>query len=161
MPRHEASGSGPRRLVSHPCANPTWSNAGVSTGYSGTPLPRKLGIAPGHRVLLVAPPDGFDLGPLPGVEVHRRAGPAAYDVVLAFVRDRNALQRRLGALRPRITPSGGLWFAWPKRSSGLATDLDENVLREVVLPTGLVDNKVCAVDETWSGLRFVVRLRDR
>jgi hypothetical protein len=143
-----------------------WSNAGMGTdgataGYSGTPLPRKLGISPGHRVLVVGAPDGFDLGPLPGVDVHRRAGRAPYDVVLAFVRDRRALQRGLKILRPRLTPAGGLWFAWPKRSSGIATDLDENVLRDVVLPTGLVDNKVCAVDETWSGLRFVVRLRDR
>jgi hypothetical protein len=130
-------------------------------GYSGTPLPRKLGIAPGHRVLLVAAPDDFDLGPLPGVEVHRRAGRAPYDVVLAFTTDRRTLIRRLPGLRARLTTAGGLWIAWPKRSSGRATDLDENVLRDVVLPTGLVDNKVCAIDQTWSGLRFVVRLSNR
>ncbi len=133
----------------------------MSAGYSGTPLPRKLGIARGQRVLLVAAPDGFDLGPLPEVEVHRRAGRLPYDVVLAFLRDRRTLERRLDGLRLRVVPDGGLWLAWPKRSSGVATDLDENVLRDLVLPTGLVDNKVCAVDDTWSALRFVVRLRDR
>jgi hypothetical protein len=133
----------------------------ASAGYSGTPLPRKLGIRPGHRVLLVGAPHGFDLGPLPGVEVHRRGGRLPYDVVLAFVTDRRTLSRRLDVLRSRLTTSGGLWLVWPKRSSGVATDLDENVLRDVVLPTGLVDTKVCAVDETWSALRFVVRLRHR
>lgn len=133
---------------------------GAAAGYSGTPLERKLGIKPGHRVLLVAAPHGFTLVPQ-GAEVHTRAGRRPYDVVLAFVRDRRDLRRRLDALRARITPTGSLWLAWPKRSSGVPTDLDENVLREVVLPTGLVDTKVCAVDETWSGLRFVVRLRNR
>lgn len=128
---------------------------------SGTPLPTKLGVKPGHRVLLAAAPARFDLGPLPGVEVHRRAGTAAYDVVLLFVTRRRELLARLDGLRGRLTPAGGLWVAWPKRTSGVPTDLDENVLRDMVLPTGMVDNKVCAVDETWSGLRFVVRLRDR
>lgn len=128
---------------------------------SGTPLPTKLGVKPGHRVLLAGAPARFDLGPLPGVEVHRRAGTAAYDVVLLFVTRRRELLARLDGLRGRLTPAGGLWVAWPKRTSGVPTDLDENVLRDVVLPTGMVDNKVCAVDETWSGLRFVVRLRDR
>jgi len=112
-------------------------------------------------VLLVAAPADVQLGPLPGAEVHRRAGREPYDVVLAFTTERRALVRRLPGLRARLAPAGGLWIAWPKRSSGRATDLDENVLRDVVLPTGLVDNKVCAIDATWSGLRFVVRLRDR
>ena len=132
----------------------------MTVGYSGTPLPSKLGIRPGHRVLLVAPPEGFGLE-APGAEVHRRAGGAAYDVILAFVGDRRALRRRLAEQRPRLTTAGALWFAWPKRASGVATDLDENVLREVVLPTGMVDTKVCAVDGTWSALRFVVRLSAR
>jgi len=135
--------------------------AGGQAGYSGTPLPTKLGIKPGHRVLLAAAPSGFDLGPLPGVEVHRRAGSAAYDVVLLFVTRRHDLLARLDGLRARLTPAGGLWVVWPKRASGVPSDLDENVLRDVVLPTGMVDNKVCAVDQTWSGLRFVVRLRHR
>ena len=135
--------------------------AGGQAGYSGTPLTTKLGIKPGHRVLLAAAPAGFELGPLPGVEVHRRAGSAAYDVVLLFVTRRRDLLARLDGLRARLTPAGGLWVVWPKRASGVPSDLDENVLRDVVLPTGMVDNKVCAVDQTWSGLRFVVRLRHR
>jgi hypothetical protein len=130
-------------------------------GYSGTALPAKLGIKAGDRVLLAAAPAGFDVGGLPGVEVHRRAGRAAYDVVLLFVTRRRDLEARLDALRARLTPAGGLWVVWPKRASGVPTDLSENVLRDVVLPTGMVDNKVCAVDATWSGLRFVVRLRHR
>jgi len=130
-------------------------------GYSGTPLPRKLGIKEGHRVLLANAPAGFDLGPLPGVTVQRRASGSAYDVIVVFTPDRQALDRRFGPLTARLVSNGGLWVAWPKRSSGLATDLDENVVRDVGLATGLVDNKVCAIDATWSGLRFVVRLRDR
>ena len=137
------------------------ADASGGGGYSGTPLPRKLGIGPGHRVLLVAAPPGFDLGPLPGVEVHRRAGRAAYDVALLFVTSRRELERRLDPLRARLTPPGALWVVWPKRSSDVPSDLTEDVLREVVLPTGMVDTKVCAVDSTWSALRFVVRLRHR
>ena len=82
-------------------------------------------------------------------------------MVLAFAPDLRALQHRFGPARERLTTAGGLWVAWPKRSSGLATDLDENVVRDFGLATGLVDNKVCAIDATWSGLRFVVRLSDR
>jgi hypothetical protein len=134
-----------------------------TAGYSGTPLPRKLGIAPGARVLLTGAPDGFELvlGPLPGVELHRRAGRAPYDVVLAFAPDRRALAQRFAPAARRLTTAGGLWVLWPKRSSGVPTDLDENVVRDHGLEQGLVDNKVCAVDATWSALRFVVRLRDR
>ncbi len=132
-------------------------------GYSGTPLPRKLGIRPGSRVLLTGAPAGFEelLGPLPGVELHRRAGRSPYDVVLAFAPDRRALTQRFGPSATRLTTSGGLWVVWPKRSSGVRTDLDENVVRAHGLASGLVDTKVCAVDATWSGLKFVVRLRDR
>ena len=132
-----------------------------AAGYSGTPLPRKLGIVPGSRVLLVGAPPEFGLGPLPDVDVHRRARRAPYDVVLAFAPDRRALADRFGPASRRLTTAGGLWVAWPKKSSGVPTDLDENVVREFGLATGLVDNKVCAIDATWSGLRFVVRLRDR
>jgi hypothetical protein len=136
----------------------------VSTaGYSGTPLPRKLGIRPSARLGLIDAPDGFDatLGPLPdGVRVRRSArGPL--DLVLAFFVRRAALERRLPALRSALDPAGGLWIAWPKRASGLATDLTENLVREMGLAAGLVDNKVCAIDEIWSSLRFVYRLRDR
>jgi hypothetical protein len=132
-------------------------------GYSGTPLPRKLGIKPGARLALVGAPDSFDatLGELPeGVAVRRRLrGPV--DVIVAFYVRRAELARRLGVLRDSLEPAGGLWIAWPKRASGVATDLDENVVRELGLAAGLVDNKVCAIDEVWSGLRLVYRLRDR
>jgi hypothetical protein len=134
------------------------------TGYSGAPLPRKLGIKPGHRVLLLGAPDGFEagtLGALPeGVRVARRAGGAA-DVIVSFHTRRADLARRLPTLRARMAPAAGLWIAWPKRSSGVETDLTEDVVRELALANALVDNKVCAIDATWSGLRLVIRLRDR
>jgi hypothetical protein len=125
-------------------------------GYSGTPLPRKLGIQADSRVVVLGAPDGF----LPEVEARRRLGGAA-DVVVAFFTRRRDLERRLPALERAIFPAGGLWVAWPKRASGVATDLTEDVLREVALPRGLVDNKVCAIDETWSGLRLVWRKERR
>ena len=132
-------------------------------GYSGTPLPRKLGIKPGARLALIGAPEAFDrtLGELPdGVRVGRTArGPL--DVVVAFFSHRAALERRLPALRSALDLAGGLWVAWPKRASGVATDLTEGAVREVGLASGLVDNKVCAIDEVWSGLRFVYRLSDR
>lgn len=135
--------------------------AARAAGYSGTPLPRKLGIRPGSRVLVLGAPEGFDLGPPPDVDVHRRRGRPPYDVVLAFAPDLRALRRRLDPARAVLATAGGLWVAWPKRTSGVDTDLDENIVRDVGLAAGLVDNKVCAIDATWSGLRFVVRLRDR
>jgi hypothetical protein len=137
----------------------------VSTaGYSGTPLPRKLGIKPGHRVALLGAPDGFEadtLGELPdGVGVVRRAGGEA-DVIVSFHTSRAELERRLPALRAMMEPAAGLWIAWPKRVSKVPTDMTEDVVREIALPTGLVDNKVCAIDATWSGLRLVIRLSAR
>ena len=124
---------------------------------------RKLGIKPGARLGLIGAPDGFRgdarraapgrRGPPP------RPGPARRDRGLHA--RRAELERRLPALRAALDPAGGLWIAWPKRASGLETDLSENVVRELGLAAGLVDNKVCAIDETWSGLRFVYRLRDR
>jgi hypothetical protein len=135
-----------------------------TTGYSGTPLPRKLGIKPGHRVALLGAPDGFEgetLGELPGgVRVTRRAGGKA-DVIVSFHTERAELERRLPTLRALMEPATGLWIAWPKKASKLETDITEDVLREIALPTGLVDNKVCAIDETWSGLRLVIRLEHR
>jgi hypothetical protein len=132
-------------------------------GYSGTPLPQKLGIKPDHRVALLRAPEGFDatLGALPaGVTVRTRArGPL--DVIVSFTVSERELRRRFDTLARALDPAGGLWIAWPKRASGVPSDLDENVVREVGLEAGLVDNKVCAIDETWSGLRFVVRLEDR
>jgi hypothetical protein len=134
----------------------------VTAGYSGTPLARKLGIKPAARVLLSSAPRGFDLGPLDGpAVVQRRKTRDPYDVVLAFCRDTRSLDRAFADLTPHTTVAGALWIAWPKKSSGVATDLDENVVRNRGLSTGLVDVKVCAVDATWSGLKFVRRVRDR
>jgi hypothetical protein len=138
----------------------------VSAGYSGTPLPRKLGIKPGHRVLLVDAPDGFEeqtLGALPdGVEVLREAaGGGTADVIVAFCTARAQVLARVDALRARMDPAAGLWIAWPKRASKVPTDVTEDVVREIGLAAGLVDNKVCAIDATWSGLRLVIRLADR
>src|SRR4051812_45844984 len=133
-----------------------------ATGYSGTPLVRKLGIKPDSRVLIVAAPPDFALPDLPpGALVHTRPGRSAYDVVVAFCPDRARLHRRFEPLTAKVQTAGALWVAWPKRSGGVATDLDENVVREVGLANGLVDVKVIAIDETWSGLKFVRRLRDR
>jgi hypothetical protein len=133
------------------------------SGYSGTPLPKKLGIKEGHRVVLVAAPDHVEelLGDLPpGVTLLRRPRPP-YDVVLLFVTERRILARKLPELAAKMDRAGGLWVCWPKRASGVATDVTEDTVRDVALPLGLVDNKVCAVDETWSGLRIVYRLKDR
>jgi hypothetical protein len=135
----------------------------MAAGYSGTPLPVKLGIKLDSRLGLIHAPEGFDrtLGPLPpGVVVrHRRRGPQ--DVLVAFFTTRAQLARELPALRDALDTTGGLWIAWPKRASGVVTDVTENVVRELGLAAGLVDNKVCAIDATWSGLRLVFRLRDR
>lgn len=135
-------------------------------GYSGTPLARKLGIGEGASVVLLGAPDGFDdvLAPLPaGVRVARRLprkGRQA-DVALFFVTAGADLDRRFDAVAAALTPAGGLWVAWPKRSSGVPTDLTENVIRDIGVTHGMVDNKVCAVTDVWSGLRFVLRLKDR
>jgi hypothetical protein len=132
-------------------------------GYSATPLARKLGIKPGARLALIGAPQDFDgvLGELPDAVVIRRRLGGRFDVGVAFFTRRPMLARRLPALRERLAPAGGLWIAWPKRSSGLQTDLGEGIVRELGLGCGLVDNKICAIDETWSGLRFVYRLADR
>ena len=108
---------------------------------------------------LLNAPDGFDeiLGPLPTSVDVRRSARGKPDVVLYFVVERFELERRIEALSRVIHPDGGLWVAWPKKSSGVETDMTEDAVREVALPLGLVDNKVCAIDETWSGLRVVWR----
>ena len=131
-------------------------------GYSGTPLHRKLGIAAGHRVLLDGAPVDFALLDLPpDTVVHRRAGSGQYDVILCFCPDRARLVKRWPVLHVRTPAAGSLWIAWPKRSSGLATDLDENLVRDFALANGRVDVKVCAIDDTWSGLKHVIRVSDR
>jgi hypothetical protein len=132
-------------------------------GYSGTPLPRKLGIAEGSALALPGAPEGMAaaLEPLPpGVVVRRRAR-GLLDVVVLFCTRRRDLVRQFPRWAAVLAPAGGLWVSWPKRSSGVPTDLDESQVREVGLAHGLVDNKVCAIDDTWSGLRFVIRLADR
>jgi hypothetical protein len=134
-----------------------------SAGYSGTPLPRKLGVKEGARVAFPSAPDDFarTLGELPpGVELRARArGPL--DVIVFFTSARSELARRMPRLRAALDPAGALWIAWPKRASGVPTDLNENVVRELALANRLVDVKVAAIDETWSGLKLVIRLKDR
>ena len=137
----------------------------MSAGYSGTPLHRKLGIKPGHRVALLDAPAGFDatLGPLPDDVTVRRDldGGEPVDVTVLFVTERHELAARLDGVRRRMAQDGGFWVGWPKKSSKVPTDITEDVIREVALPTGLVDNKVCAIDDVWSGLRLVIRREHR
>ncbi len=136
-------------------------------GYSGTPLPQKLGIKDGARLGLVRAPEDFTrtLGALPAGVVPRKLatgqGNGAYDVIVCFTRTMTEVARDLPALKQRLDPAGGLWMAWPKQASGVKTDVNENLVRARGLDAGLVDNKVCAIDDVWSGLRFVVRLADR
>jgi hypothetical protein len=143
--------------------SPAPKNPGASypgAGYSGTPLPAKLGIKPGQDIALVAAPEGFAerLGLPPDVAVADNLdGQDPLDVIIFFVTWRAELEAQLARLRGRMSPAGGLWIAWPKRAAKVRTDMSENVVREVALPTGLVDNKVCAIDDVWSGLRLVIR----
>jgi hypothetical protein len=131
-----------------------------AAGYSGTPLPKKLGIAEGSCLALIDAPTGVIDELSPGVSVKRQVRGKA-DVVVAFFTRRRDFERRIDGLAHMVFPSGGLWVAWPKRASGVQTDMHEGVVREVALPLGLVDNKVCAIDETWSGLRVVWRRERR
>jgi hypothetical protein len=132
-------------------------------GYSGTPLPKKLGIKDSSRFALVNPPRGFDrtLGTLPAGASCLSLDAEPLDVIVFFATRREELESRFRQLSEALTPAGGLWVAWPKRASGVPTDLTENVVRDVALAAGMVDNKVCAVDDVWSGLRLVVRIADR
>ena len=129
----------------------------MSAGYSGTPLPKKLGIKPGHRVMVLNAPAGFALEDVPVVT--RASGMA--DVILSFHTRRGDLAKRLPVLRERMEQAAGLWIAWPKKAAKMDTDIDENVVRELAFANRLVDNKVAAIDEVWSGLRLVIRLKDR
>jgi hypothetical protein len=132
-----------------------------SFGYSGTPLVEKLGIKPGARLKFVSEPKGFDtlLGELP--EGSRFATSGALDFAMLFAKARSDLVKGFPRLHDRLEPNGMLWVAWPKKTSGVVTDLTEGVVRTFGLESGLVDVKVCAIDETWSGLKFVRRLKDR
>jgi hypothetical protein len=137
----------------------------VAAGYSGTPLPRKLGIKPESRLLLVNAPNEFVSGDLadlpPGVAVHARAGSSPYDVVVLFVRTEAELLARFEPLTKRITPSGRLWVAWPRKAGGFVSDVSENAIRDHAIEVGLVDNKVAALSDAWSGLQLVYRVADR
>lgn len=136
-----------------------------SAGYSGTPLPKKLGIKEGHRVAVTADPGHFTslVNPLPPGVLMESTGTGGdrYDVLVVFVTSAHELEVRFGEAMKLLDPFGGLWVAWPKQSSPLATDLKEGHVRAHGLSTGLVDNKVCAIDQDWSGLRFVVRKEHR
>ena len=135
----------------------------ATAGYSGTPLPKKLGIKEGSAVALLRAPDGFaaTLGELPdGVTVRSRAE-GANDVVVSFHTSRSDFEATLPKALRVLDVDGGLWVAWPKKASKVPTDMTEDVVREVCLPLGLVDNKVCAIDEVWSGLRVVWRKERR
>jgi hypothetical protein len=132
-------------------------------GYSGTPLPKKLGIKNGSRIALINPPKDFEseLGELPdNVEFIKRPT-KSLDIILFFVLSERALVRDFAKLAAKLTANGMLWISWPKKSSGVVTDLSEQRVREIGLDAGLVDVKVCAIDETWSGLKFIYRLKDR
>lgn len=132
-------------------------------GYSGTPLPKKLGMKDGARVALVDAPGDFarTLGePPPGV-TFVPAAEGGLDVVVSFVTTEEELAGRFVALKALLKPAGGLWIAWPKRIRGATGGLSEGVIRDIGLAAGLVDNKACAIDERWSGLRFVYRREDR
>jgi hypothetical protein len=133
----------------------------ASAGYSGTPLPQKLGLKSGMRfVALNAPPD-LD-GILAGAPALRRLGRVAtFDCALAFATTERALAALFTKLPPKLVDAGMIWIAWPKKTSGVATELTEEVVRRAGLAASLVDVKVCAIDATWSGLKFVRRLRDR
>ena len=132
------------------------------TGYSGTPLARKLGIGEDDEVAVIGAPDGFvdrleaQLDGEAVIDTDIDAAPL-FDVIVTFVTRRAELEAELYRLRSHMAPACGLWIAWPKRASKVPTDMTDNVIREVALPTGLVDNKVCAIDETWSGLRLGIR----
>ncbi len=126
-------------------------------GYSGTPLHKKLGIKPGDVVALIGAPEGWSIDPLPDGVVLRSRAAGALDVIVAFFDDRIELERRLPSLLRAVPDDGSLWIAWPRRAAGHVSDITDNALRVLVLPTGLVDTKVAALDDNWSGLRFVWR----
>ena len=134
-------------------------------GYSGTPLPRKLGLKPNARFGAWNAPHDFAelLGPLPpGVTLGDASrGSSPLDVIVCFVGSLAQLERFFPRARKRLDPNGGLWLCWPKKASGIKSDVDEHAVRNLGLASSLVDNKVCAIDQTWSGLRLVVRVRDR
>jgi len=132
-------------------------------GYSSTPLAKKLGIKEGSRIALVNAPKGFnsELGELPDKVEFVKRPTKALDIVLFFVLSERALARDFAKLAEKLATNGMIWIAWPKKSSGVTTDLSFEPVQRIGLDAGLVDVKICAIDETWSGLKFVYRLKDR
>ena len=132
-------------------------------GYSGTPLAKKLGFKEGFRAGFVNPPKGFEneLGSLPdGVEICEILR-KPLDLIVLFVDSQKTLKKEFPRLAEKLASNGMLWISWPKKASGIITDLSENIIRDIGLAAGLVDVKVCAVNDIWSGLKFVYRLKDR
>ena len=131
-------------------------------GYSGTPLVKKLGIKPGSNVAFVSAPSGYTntLDLPPDVNINSRSG-KPLDFAQLFVKSEKQLRTKFSEYAKRLNPSGMLWVSWPKKRSGVSTDLSENIVRDIGLAAGLVDVKICAVNEVWSGLKFVFRLKDR
>ena len=132
-------------------------------GYSETPLAKKLGIKEGFRVALVGAPQGFrrELVDLPNGVRFVTSVQTSLDVIMYFVKSQRDLTQNFTRFASKLAPDGMLWFAWPKKASGVITDLSDNSVREIGLDAGLVDVKVCAVNEIWSGLKFVIRVKDR
>ena len=132
-------------------------------GYSGRSLVAKLGINPGARIAILKPPRGYErtLGRLPPAAIRRPRATGPLDFIQCFATGRRELERRFSHLKRALAPAGALWISWPKRASGVPTDLTEDVIRGIALAHGLVDVKVCAVDDVWSGLKLVRRLKDR
>jgi hypothetical protein len=132
-------------------------------GYSGTPLPKKLGIKENFKIGLVNPPENFLelIGPLPSNAqiVTRLIKPL--DLVICFVNSRSALAKQFSPLAAKLCVNGMIWIAWPKKNSGVRTDLDFGQVQHIGLDAGLVDVKICAIDDIWSGLKFVYRIKDR
>jgi len=131
-------------------------------GYSGTPLVKKLGIKEGFNILIVHAPEDFDtqLELREDVTVSVKAR-KPYDFVLFFTKSQHELEKEFSRYSAKLTPAGMLWVSWPKKTSGVQSDLNENIVRDIGLAKGMVDVKVCAIDDVWSGLKFVFRLRDR
>jgi hypothetical protein len=133
-------------------------------GYSGTPLVKKLGIKQGFRIALVNAPKRFEkeIEPFPpDAKILVSPLPKHIDLIVLFVDSQRSLRQQFSKFARKLTPNGTLWIAWPKKASGVITDLSENSVREIGLEAGLVDVKVCAVNDIWSGLKFVYRLQDR
>jgi hypothetical protein len=140
-----------------------WEGMLMPAGYSATPLVRKLGIKPGFKMCVINPPDHYWqlLGDLPDYVSVRQLSEGSFDLIHFFTQDKAQLEARMSELRGCITPAGMIWVFWPKKASGVVSDVNENVVRDLALKNGLVDVKVAAVDDIWSGLKLVIRLRDR